>query len=100
MMADGLIVADGTTAEIRATATGRRVQAYVPAARQGEAVAALEAMPEVLSVTADAGRLVVTAADSDAVARTLLTGLGAHDLEISVGSMDDAFRLLTERNAS
>ncbi|GGF37537.1 ABC transporter ATP-binding protein [Microbacterium sorbitolivorans] len=100
MMAGGRVVADGTTAEIRATATGRRVQAYVPASRQQETVAALEAMPEVLAVTADAGRLVVTAADSDAVARALLTGLEAHDLEISAGSMDDAFRLLTERNAS
>lgn len=100
MMAGGRVVADGTTAEIRATATGRRVQAYVPASRQQETVAVLEAMPEVLSVTADAGRLVVTAADSDVVARALLTGLGAHDLEISAGSMDDAFRLLTERSAA
>ncbi|HLT66434.1 MAG TPA: ABC transporter ATP-binding protein [Microbacterium sp.] len=100
MMASGRVVADGTTAEIRATATGRRVQAYVPAFRQHEAVAALDAMPEVLSVAADAGRLVVTAADSDAVARAMLTDLGAHDLEISAGSMDDAFRLLTERSAS
>ena len=100
MMAGGRVVADGTTAEIRATATGRRVQAYVPASRQHEAVAALDAMPEVLSVAADAGRLVVTAADSDAVARALLTDLGAHDLEISAGSMDEAFRLLTERSAS
>jgi len=100
MMAGGRVVADGTTAEIRATATGRRVQAYVPAFRQHEAVAALDAMPEVLSVAADAGRLVVTAADSDAVARALLTDLGAHDLEISAGSMDDAFRLLTERSTS
>jgi len=100
MMAGGRVVADGTTAEIRATATGRRVQAYVPAFRQHEAVAALDATPEVLSVAADAGRLVVTAADSDAVARAMLTDLGAHDLEISAGSMDDAFRLLTERSAS
>lgn len=100
MMAGGRIVADGTTAEIRATATGRRVQAYVPAAREAAVVAELEAMPEVRAVAADAGRLVVTAADSDAVARALLTRLGAHDLEITAGSMDDAFRLLTERSAS
>ncbi|GGO66792.1 ABC transporter ATP-binding protein [Microbacterium nanhaiense] len=100
MMAGGRIVADGTTAEIRATATGRRVQAYVPADREAAVVAELEAMPEVRAVAADAGRLVVTAADSDAVARALLTRLGAHDLEITAGSMDDAFRLLTERSAS
>src|SRR5690606_27761730 len=88
MMAGGHIVADGTTAEIRATATGRRVQAYVPAEREAQVVAALEAMPEVLTVTADAGRLVISAADSDVVARSLLTGLDAHDIEITAGSMD------------
>ena len=100
MMAGGKIVADGTTAEIRATATGRRVQAYVPVSRVAAVVAELDAMPEVLSVTADAGRLIVAAADSDTVARALLTDLGAHDLEITSGSIDDAFRLLTEKSAS
>ncbi|MGO2096293.1 MAG: ATP-binding cassette domain-containing protein [Candidatus Microbacterium stercoravium] len=96
MMAGGHIVADGTTAEIRATATGRRVQAFVDPLSVADVVRALEAMPEVRAVTSDAGRLVVTATDSDAVARALLTDLGAHDLEISAGSMDDAFRVLTE----
>ncbi|MGO2667742.1 MAG: ATP-binding cassette domain-containing protein [Microbacterium gubbeenense] len=96
MMAGGHVVADGTTAEIRSTATGRRVQAFVDPNREPDAVAQLEAMPEVMAVTADAGRLVVTASDSDAVARALLTTIGARDLEITAGSMDDAFRLLTE----
>ena len=96
MMAGGHIVADGTTAEIRATATGRRVQAFVDPLSAADVVRALETMPEVRAVTSDAGRLVVTATDSDAVARALLTDLGAHDLEISAGSMDDAFRVLTE----
>ncbi len=96
MMAGGHIVADGTTAEIRATATGRRVQAFVDPLSAADVVRALEAMPEVRAVTSDAGRLVVTATDSDVVARALLTDLGAHDLEISAGSMDDAFRVLTE----
>jgi len=96
MMANGRVVADGTTAEIRATATGRRVQAFVDPSSASDIVRALKAMPEVRAVTSDAGRLVVTASDSDAVARALLTDLGAHDLEISTGSMDDAFRVLTE----
>lgn len=100
MVAGGRVVADGTTAEIRAAATGRRVQAYVTPERQAEAVAAVEALSGVSEVTADAGRLDIRAADSDAVARALLTEIGAHDLEIAAGSMDDAFRMITERDAS
>lgn len=100
MVASGRVVADGTTAEIRATATGRRVQAYVDVAREAEAVAALRSIPDVVEVTSDAGRLEIRAMDSDAVARALLNDLGARDLEITAGSMDDAFRLLTEESAS
>ena len=59
-------------------------------------MSALEQRSDVLSVSADVGRLTISAGDSDAVARTLLTELGAHDLEIAAGSMDDAFRMITE----
>ena len=96
MMAGGRVVADGTTAEIRERATGRRITAYVPAEREAQVVSALEQRSDVLSVSADVGRLTISAGDSDAVARTLLTELGAHDLEIAAGSMDDAFRMITE----
>ena len=92
MVAGGRVVADGTTAEIRATATGRRVSAYVDA---GSQQAALERLRELGEVEADAGRLVVRTADSDAVARVLLNELGARDLEIAAGSLDDAFEALT-----
>ncbi|WP_336660271.1 ABC transporter ATP-binding protein [Leucobacter sp. USHLN153] len=100
MMAAGRVVADGTTAEIRARATGRRVQAYIDPAREADTLATLRALPGVTDATADAGRLDVRTSDSDAVARLLLTELGARDLEIAAGSMDDAFRMLTERTAS
>lgn len=96
MMAGGRIVADGTTAEIRERATGRTVTAYVSPDRETEVVRAVEQLPGVSSATADAGRLTISAGDSDAVARTLLTELGAYDLEIAAGSMDDAFRMITE----
>ena len=92
MVAGGRVVADGTTAEIRATATGRRVSAYVDA---GSQQAALERLRELGEVEADAGRLLVRTADSDAVARVLLNELGARDLEIAAGSLDDAFEALT-----
>jgi len=100
MVSSGRVVADGTTAEIRATATGRRVKAYVEPAGADAALEALRRIPAVIEATADAGRLDIRASDSDAVARALLTEIGAHDLEITAGSMDDAFRLLTEGSAS
>lgn len=93
VVADGRIVADGTTAEIRATATGRRVTAYVDAAEQDAAAARLR--QEGAEVEADAGRLLIHTGDSDGIARILLNELGAHDLEISAGSLDDAFSALT-----
>ena len=100
MVSGGRVVADGTTAEIRATASGRRVEAYVAPEREHEALAALRAMPGVSEASAEAGRISVRTADSDAVALALLTELGAHDLEITAGSMDDAFRAITEGAAA
>lgn len=97
MVAGGRVVADGTPAEIRATATGRRLTAYVDASRQDEVAAVLRSLPGVSEVTADGGRLLVHTVDSDAVARALLGELGAHDLEITAGTLDDAFRTLTEK---
>ncbi|WP_261167106.1 ABC transporter ATP-binding protein [Microbacterium sp. Marseille-Q6965] len=93
MMAGGRVIADGTTAEIRATGTGRRVTAYVDPAAQDAAVARLREAGA--DVEADAGRLLARTADSDAIARLLLNELGAHDLEIAAGSLDDAFQALT-----
>ncbi len=95
MVSGGRVVADGTTAEIRAAATGRRVQAYVDPATQEAALAALRVLPGVVELTADAGRVSVRTTDSDSVARVLLTELDAHDLEIAAGSLDDAFRVIT-----
>ncbi len=94
MMAGGRVVADGTTAEIRATATGRRVTAYVDEAAVPDAVVRLERAGA--EVEADAGRLLVRTGDSDAIARLLLGDIGARDLEISAGSLDDAFSALTD----
>jgi ABC-2 type transport system ATP-binding protein len=96
MVAGGRVVADGTTAEIRATATGRRVQAYVDPATQDDVAAAVRELPGVIEVTADAGRIGVRATDSDRVVRLLLTELGARDLEVAAGSLDDAFRAITQ----
>ena len=40
-------------------------------------------------------RVTVRTADSDAVARVLLAELGGHDLEITTGSLEDAFVRIT-----
>ncbi|MBP2437319.1 ABC transporter ATP-binding protein [Microbacterium amylolyticum] len=96
MMAAGAVVADGTTAEIRSAAAGRRLTAYVAPAQEREVVARLSGHDAVVSVSGDAGRIVIRSSDSDVVARMLLTELGARDLEISGGSLDDAFRAITD----
>jgi ABC-2 type transport system ATP-binding protein len=88
LMADGRVVADGSTAEIRATATGRVVTALVP---DPQAVQAAFDEP----VEIDGSRVTIHPADSDAVARELLTRHAAHDLEVTTASLEDAFVRIT-----
>jgi len=91
LVADGNVVADGTTAEIRATATGRVVHAEVP-----DVQAAQLALGELAAnIEIQGHHLTIRTADSDAVARMLLAELGAHDLEIRSGSLEDAFVRIT-----
>ncbi|HIZ34302.1 MAG TPA: ABC transporter ATP-binding protein [Candidatus Ruania gallistercoris] len=100
MMAAGKIVADGTTTEIRARASGRTVSARLDEAGTQAALAQLRSTPGVHSVTAESGRVQVHASDSDAIALTLLTELGGTELEISSGSLDQAFVALTSTGGS
>ncbi len=93
MVAGGSVVADGSTTDIRAQASGRTVSAGVPDA--DAAVAHLLTRPEVLDAEVSRGRLTVHSTDSDAVARVLLTELDGHDLEISSGSLEAAFLQIT-----
>ena len=90
LMARGRVVMDGTTEQVRERATGRVVAADVPDV--GVAAHRLGALGEVRSTGA---RVSVRAADSDEVARVLLVELGGHDLEVSTGSLEDAFVALT-----
>lgn len=97
MIAGGKVVADGTTEEIRARATGRLVSARI---KQGiEKVRdELQARADVHSVQVNGGdgdRIVVHTSDSDAVALALLSEFGGYDLEATAGSLDDAFTALT-----
>ncbi len=95
LIAGGRIVADGTTAEIRSRASGRTVSATLPSSSLAAAVARLRAVDGVRDVEERGSRVVVTAADSDAVARVLLLDLDGTDLEIVTAGLEQAFMTLT-----
>lgn len=100
LIAGGRVIADGSTDEIRAKATGRQVSAALPPDRLDSAVAALRAIDVVSDVliddTPEGRRIRVRSGDSDAVARLLLSELGGYDVLIQAGSLEDAFVALTQ----
>lgn len=96
LVSEGAVVADDSTEAIRAQATGRVVAADL----SSEYDEALRALPGVRSLERHGQRVIVRAADSDALARHLLTETSATDLEITAGSLDDAFIALTTPDAA
>jgi ABC-2 type transport system ATP-binding protein len=91
LMRQGLIVADGTSAEIKAMSAGRTVRATLPGANEAE----LAAIPGADTVELRGDTVLIHATDSDAVARYLLTSTPARDLEIIARGIEDAFIALT-----
>jgi ABC-2 type transport system ATP-binding protein len=91
LIRQGQIVADGTTGEIKAMASGRSVRATLPDADRS----ALSALPGVEDVEVRGDTVVIRAADSDGVARYLLTQTTARDLEITTHNLEEAFLALT-----
>jgi len=91
LLRHGQIVADGTSAEVKAMAAGRTVRATLPAADPAE----LSALPGAESVEVRGDTVRVHSTDSDAVARYLLTSTPARDLEITTRGLEDAFIALT-----
>ncbi len=103
LLANGHIVADGPTDEIRRRASGRIVKARVAAERittVAEAIRADTDAGSIPHVTLDGDRLTVETADSDAVARRLLVDFGGWDLEIEPASLESAFVRLTKPGRS
>ncbi|MCX6470143.1 MAG: ABC transporter ATP-binding protein [Corynebacteriales bacterium] len=92
MIAGGKVVADGSTAAIRAQSSGRVVSAVVDPTRIGWIT---DNAPSVTSSEVRGGRLHLSTSDSDAVARFLFTATDAHDLEIVAHDLEDAFVALT-----
>lgn len=95
LMAGGRVVADGTTEQIRARASGRTVSADVRRGDVGAVVDRLRGLAGVTSVTDTNGRVTAIGEDSDAIARLLLTELGGTDLEVTTASLDAAFMAIT-----
>jgi ABC-2 type transport system ATP-binding protein len=95
LMARGRVVADGSTAEIRARASGRTVSADVSEHEAFAVVDHLRRRPDVTDVSMRGRRVVVASTDSDAVARTLLVDLGGTNVEIVTASLESAFMAIT-----
>jgi ABC-2 type transport system ATP-binding protein len=87
----GQIVADGTSAQIKALAAGRTVRSTWA----GADVPGLQAIPGVEGVELRGDTVLVHTSDSDRLARHLLTQTDAHDLEITSRGLEDAFVALT-----
>lgn len=103
LIAGGRVVADGTTDELRARSSARRVTAVAPRPTGEELARQMRALAGVREVTAqpaaDGVRLTTTCTDSDAVARHLLAH-GARELEIDRGSLDQTFADITAAAAA
>lgn len=91
----GRVVADGATAQLRAALGGRTVSATLPGTADPALIDELRADPDVVEASADATRITVRTAASDALAGRLLA-LGATDLEIVAPTLESAFTSLTE----
>ncbi len=87
----GEIVADGTAAEVKSLAAGRTVRATLPGADESR----LRGIPGVDSVEVRGDIVLIHSGDSDAVARHLLNGTSARDLEIAARGLEEAFIALT-----
>lgn len=92
----GQVVADGTGAEVKALASGRTVRATLDDA--GDRAGELGRLPGVEQVEVRGHTVVVHAADSDVVARHLLTATSARDLEITARGLEEAFLSLTRED--
>src|SRR5262245_11146928 len=102
LMRSGRIVADGTSAQIKALAAGRTIRATLPGADLNR----LAALPGVDQVEARGETVLITCADSDTALRALLAAdanggpgsIGAQpprDIEVTAQGLEDAFIALT-----
>jgi ABC-2 type transport system ATP-binding protein len=94
LMRAGRVVADGSVAKVRETASGRTISAVLPDVRTDE----LSLLPGVVEAARRADRIQLTCADSDAALRALLsTYHQVQDIEISAAGLEEAFLALTAK---
>ncbi|MEV6847584.1 ABC transporter ATP-binding protein [Actinoplanes sp. NPDC051411] len=91
----GKIVADGTSAEVKALASGRTVRATLPGANESE----LAALPGVERVEIRGDSVFLHGRETDDIARYLLNQTPARDLEITSRNLEEAFLALTADDA-
>jgi len=91
LLRQGVVVADGSSAEVKSLSSGRTVRATLPDANEAE----LRTIPSADSVEVRGETVLIHSGDSDAVARYLLTATAAKDLEITARALEDAFIALT-----
>jgi ABC-2 type transport system ATP-binding protein len=91
-MAHGRIVADGPTTEIKARVGRRTIRATLPEVDS----ARLVALPGVVSADRHGDAVILSCTDSDRAIRALLEHHPrARDIEITGGSLEEAFLELT-----
>ncbi len=96
VLADGVVVADGTGSEIKASVAGRTVSVVL----DGVTDSAAAELPGVAAVERSGGRLLLRCNDSDACLRALVGSYPeAHDIEVAAGNLEDAFLQLTHRGS-
>ena len=92
LMANGRVVADAPTNEIKAMVGLRTIRATLPGVGLGE----LGRLPGVKSVEQRGEAVILSCSDSDAAARALLAAYSdARDIEIATGGLEQAFLHLT-----
>lgn len=97
LMRQGVVVADGPVAEVRAAVSGRVLKAVVPGATD----AGLADLPGVTGVQLRGGRAELACADSDTAIRALLVAHpDASDIEITALGLEEAFLALTAEEAA
>jgi ABC-2 type transport system ATP-binding protein len=92
LMRAGTVVADGSVAEIRAHASGRRIRAVVADAQEFD----WSMVPGVTTFQTRGDAIELSCHDSDSVLRMLVARFpDAHDIEISAAGLEEAFLTLT-----
>jgi len=91
LLRSGRVVADGTSAQIKAAVSGRTIRATVP----GADLAGLAGLPGVERVETRGESVLLHCDDSDAALRALLRASNAHDIEVTSRNLEDAFIALT-----